>query len=862
MSIHTHEHAAVRKRSRLTRRGAIAGAVALAIVSSAAVTPMAAIAATPPGITIADGKSAVAYSYETAIRERVFIPVAGVDQDLDGQTDVTAVDIIRPNDPTGALKSPAIIDPSPYYTTLGRGTEAQLLNNLGDGVTNLFPLYYDNYFVPRGYAMLHAQMNGTAFSTGCPNHGGPGDIESMKVVVDWLNGRVAAYDAEGNPVVADWHNGKSSMIGKSYDGTLANGVAATGVDGLSTIVPIESISDWYKYSRTNGIRHNTNYPQSLSNTVTNPDRRSLCAPVRDSWVPLIGEPSGDVTPFWDDRNYLLDVDNVKASVFAIQGLNDDNVRMSQFGEWWSALAENEVPRKVWLPKIGHVDPFDFRREVWVDTLHRWFDYWLLDIDNGIMTEPMATVETAPGEFTDESTWPAPGTEPVALNLTGTEAGVAGALALQPVSELETLSFTGVTGASISETNLVTDPTGQQATRLAFLSAPLETELRLSGTPIVNLAASINTTQANFGVALVDYGPATLTPRSPGDGSLKTDQLTCWGESNEFDSACFPESVLRSADVDLWRISRGALDSTNRDTLVEGLGTPVVAGQEYLYDFPMEPYDHTVPAGHRIGLLVTTNLSGYNNDGTRGVSVTVDVQESTIILPIVGGLAAAAASGGLGVPAPVELSFDMGGHGDPIEAQSVAYGATGTVPEDPTVEGYVFTGWFADAEFTTPFDFAAPLVTDAVAYAHWMTVEEYVASLEITASSLTVKKGGSVTVSVEGFGPDSESIGDVTELVTLTSSVATDVIDGDTITFPTASAHTITATLGEVRASVVIDVTVEAAQPPASEDAPPAGLAFTGATPLLAAGLIAALMALAGAALLIARRRAQAGAASE
>ena len=39
------------------------------------------------------------------------------------------------------------------------------------------------------------------------------------------------------------------MIGKSYDGTLANGVAATGVDGLTTIVPISAISDWYDYSR-------------------------------------------------------------------------------------------------------------------------------------------------------------------------------------------------------------------------------------------------------------------------------------------------------------------------------------------------------------------------------------------------------------------------------------------------------------------------------------------------------------------------------------------------------------------------------------------------------------------------------------
>ena len=50
------------------------------------------------------------------------------------------------------------------------------------------------------------------------------------------------------------------MIGKSYDGTLANGVAATGVDGLTTIVPISAIADWYDYSRMGGIRFNTELP--------------------------------------------------------------------------------------------------------------------------------------------------------------------------------------------------------------------------------------------------------------------------------------------------------------------------------------------------------------------------------------------------------------------------------------------------------------------------------------------------------------------------------------------------------------------------------------------------------------------------
>ena len=64
------------------------------------------------------------------------------------------------------------------------------------------------------------------------------------------------------------------MIGKSYDGTLANAVAATGVSGLETIVPISAISSWYKYQRSNGVVYNYNYTSGLANSVdTDPDAK-------------------------------------------------------------------------------------------------------------------------------------------------------------------------------------------------------------------------------------------------------------------------------------------------------------------------------------------------------------------------------------------------------------------------------------------------------------------------------------------------------------------------------------------------------------------------------------------------------------
>ncbi|MDF0512015.1 CocE/NonD family hydrolase [Agromyces sp. H3Y2-19a] len=815
-------------RRRRRAAGIVAG-LAVALVGTL-MFPTTAVADDVPELSIVDGVTAPVFDYTQAIRERVLIPVAGVDQDLDGVDDVTAIEIIRPAESDAGLKVPAIIDTSPYYTTLGRGNESQLIADVdGDGLNDQWPLFYDNYFVPRGYAMILAEMDGTANSTGCPMHGGPGDIESMKVVIDWLNGRVAGHYADGTAAVADWDNGKAAMMGKSYDGTLANGVAATGVEGLTTIVPISAISYWYGYSRTGGIAHNSNYPASLSNTVTNPDRRPLCAPVRANLSAIDGDETGDVNPFWAERDYRLDIDDVRASVFLAHGLNDDNVRMSQVGEYWEALGEHDVPRKIWLAKVGHTDPFDYNRVEWVSTIHRWYDYWLQGIDNGIMDEPVATVETDPEVYEDVANWPVPGTTGVEVLLGGTTPGAAGDLRLQPGDGAATATFTGPSG-SISEGNAINAPEGSQANRLVFLSEPLTSDLRISGTARVELTASLGQSQANLSALLVDYGTSTRTSRS-GEGVVNTTERTCWGAESASDDACYLEVDRRSQTTDVWRAARGALDSSNRFSLADGEAVPVTPGEATAFDFPLEPYDTTFAAGHRIGVVVTTNLSGYSIGGTANASVTVDTAVSRIVLPVVGGPAAAAASGAFGVVDPVSLAFDLGGHGEAMPPQAVAYGSAPVEPAAPSEHGWVFQGWFADAALTTPFDFDAVLVDDAVAYAKWADVASVAVSLEVTPSETSVDKGDSVELAVEALDADGAPIGDVSDLVAVTSSVATDVVDGASVELPAyAGEHVLTATLGAASGSATVTVRPGA---PVAVEAP----SFTG-TPIPGATLTA------------------------
>lgn len=182
--------------------------------------------------------------------------------------------------------------------------------------------------------------------------------------------------------------------------------------------------------------------------------------------------------------------------------------------------------------------------------------------------------------------------------------------------------------------------------------------------------------------------------------------------------------------------------------------------------------------------------------------------------------------------PHEVTFDaVGGEVEP-GSQTKSFDATYGVGADgetaeplpvPTRAGYHFAGWFTEP------DGQGDLVTDESVvvtagdhslYAQW-TLDPVVAELELAASVATVDEGGSVTFEVEAFNAGGERLAVGVDEVTLSSDVATDVIDGHTVTFPTASAHTITATheATGTTAQVVIEVVAaeEGSDIPAAEE---------------------------------------------
>jgi len=207
----------------------------------------------------------------------------------------------------------------------------------------------------------------------------------------------------------------------------------------------------------------------------------------------------------------------------------------------------------------------------------------------------------------------------------------------------------------------------------FLSRPLTKDVRVSGQTVIDLVASVPGTQENYGALLVDYGAGTQTTRS-GEGISNTTTRTCWGDTSndaltgapgpacnigdtctasprETDTACYLEVTKPTQNVTQWRVTRGTLDSSNRNSLFYTGATPLTANTKTRITFPTFATEHIFKAGHQIGVVIVGNLFGANASGTAATSataaqpITIDAKQSKIILPVQGGYSALASAGG-------------------------------------------------------------------------------------------------------------------------------------------------------------------------------------------------------------------------
>jgi X-Pro dipeptidyl-peptidase len=590
-------------------------AIAAALVALSITAPAAAAQQPPPWLKVQDGVTQPQFDLATAIEETVYVETK-LDTDADGRSDRIRIRISRPAESsTQGIKVPVIFEHSPYRGDRGnavnhpvdvddmpqeRGSQFRRALAASAGARGDLPdSSLDNYYVPRGYAVVLGESIGTFNSDGCPDIGGRWETLGTKAVIDWLNGRVRGYDVDGNRVQADWTTGDVGMTGVSYNGTLSNQVATTGVEGLRTIVPVSAISSWYDYYRANGL---VVAPHSETQGVRENEylgedtdvladfiaarMRTTCAAQRRKLVARQDRATGDYSSFWAKRDYLPRARKIKASVFIVHGLNDWNVKTKAFAAWWERLS---VPRKLWLHNGGHGGPRN--APSYKVTENRWFDHWLFGVPNEIMAEPPVTLQREDGVYTSENEWPARGARATRLWLSPS-----GALSGRGPrgSRQREHSFVDRGRELDTDDVLIQNPDADHPNRLAYVTRPLTSDVRLSGTPWVSLRMAVeNRTAANLTAVLVDYSSGAPT-----------------------------------------MVTRGWLDPQNRSGPAHG--RRVERGRTYRLRWDLQPDDHLFEAGHRIGLVVVSTDHDYTMRPDPGTRLSLKPRGSRLILPLVQG----------------------------------------------------------------------------------------------------------------------------------------------------------------------------------------------------------------------------------
>ncbi|MDQ3990946.1 MAG: Xaa-Pro dipeptidyl-peptidase [Actinomycetota bacterium] len=619
-------HASPRFRSRL-RRSTLPGlAIATILATAAPAVAQLPVARQPE---FADGMAQPVYANEPRLREDVWVE-APVDSDHDGANDLVHVEVARTLSTDLGVKMPVVFQPSPYYAggnpivnhnvnvdlyvpskpgfdnrgpgeRSARGEVAQdPAFGQGIGPSPIGPSRYEDYFVPRGFVFVYAESLGSGKSTGCPTSGGRNETIGMKAVVDWLNGRAPGVDSSGNPVEAWWTTGKVGMMGVSYNGTLPNAVASTGVEGLEAIVPIAAISSWYDYYRANGAVIAPGGFQGededvLAKYVLTRANRSVCDGVIADLTRDQDRITGDYSAFWAERDYTRDVDKVRAAALVVHGLNDSNVKTKHAAAWYEALARNGVPRKMWWHNGGHADPYSQTQQPWLTTLNRWMTRWLYGVANGVESEPRATVRRENNALVTYADWPDPAMEMTPVALVPSGDNTVGGLRLPAETIGSPVKERIVDDAQVRLATMAA--AAQSPHRLVYRSPVLMAPVRISGTTLLALRLAFGAPAANVSAALVDYRAAGAP----------------------------------------FVVNRGWTDPQNRKDISRTFA--IQPGSPYDIRFDLQADDYVFPAGSRIGIVLYSSDFEHSLRPPAGRTLELDTTKSFVHLPLVGGAAA-------------------------------------------------------------------------------------------------------------------------------------------------------------------------------------------------------------------------------
>ena len=603
-----------------------------------------------------NGKSLATFTSHDAIREVVYVE-SRVDTDKDGLPDLVKVSIIRPR---YEGKIPAVMTASPYHQgTNDKASDkalynmnvdlevkephtiqvevpqlelvdpvgsAELVDEAEETLTHINSSYtLNDYLLPRGYANLYVSGVGTKDSQGLMTNGNYQQIEAYKNVIDWLNGRCRAFTdhTRKRQVKADWSNGKVATTGISYLGTMSNGLATTGVDGLEVIIAEAGISSWYNYYRENGLVTSPGgYPgedfDSLAELTYSRALRAgdylrhHAAHVADleEVKKQLDRKTGDYNQFWHDRNYLLNANRVQAEVVFTHGSQDWNVKPLHVFNMFQALPTS-IKKHLFYHNGAHVylnnwQSIDFR-----ESMNALLSKKLLGYDSSYELPTVIWQDNTGeqswtslddfGNQTNQRTFSLGDDEKVIQN------------------RYETKDYERYGKAYPTFLSDLYQDKAQQVT----IDLPIEEDLHLNGKARLHLRLHSSTNKGLLSAQLLELGSKKYLQPYPAVLSVRTLDNGRYHMLDNLTELPFKEAAQRV-------ISKGYLNLQNRHDLLEV--ESVTPGEWMEFDFDLQPTIYKLEKGTTLRLvLYTTDFEITVRDQT-DYQLTIDLAQSSLHLP--------------------------------------------------------------------------------------------------------------------------------------------------------------------------------------------------------------------------------------
>jgi putative CocE/NonD family hydrolase len=265
----------------------------------------------------------------------------------------------------------------------------------------VFRTKYLENMLKHGYAVIVVERPGTGASFGIMNASFEVGAKEVNEILNWI-------------AAQDWCNGNIGMYGDSFQAMIQFAAAATGNPHLKALFPTSSGFDMYSsisypggiYNKTfaSFFSWSTSFLEHVPTPVDSDKDGSLLAQARkerggatlgkqsEGWLkpfPFRDSTTPDGNKIWEGAANLYPLlDRINKSaipVYMTTGWYDLFSGANDMFLWYANLT---IPKRLLVRPADHSEveknqfDLDFGAEA-----HRWFDYWLKGIDNGIMNEP-------------------------------------------------------------------------------------------------------------------------------------------------------------------------------------------------------------------------------------------------------------------------------------------------------------------------------------------------------------------------------------------------------------------------------------------------------------------------------------------